>query len=212
MKFFPQKYSEAASFSSRESLTRGMPEFLLSRVKAEGIERAFVDVKAQYFPRWDRAGLWRVRFHAEGMPTGDTGYCDTKAKTIHLDRQVLGMTDAGVLAILIHEICHDVGGAGHGRRWATRMEKAAQLAMRTGHEEVAEILRANIFSYLGNGAIEECSRSNVYSLAAEIVDKVVDVESMIRRVAKYFGLAPSKIRRDFGLMLKEEFYAECEQD
>lgn len=108
---------------------------------------AFAEVKRIYFPRWDRQGRWTVEFGAIQQLRGSSGYCDSKAAKVFLADDVCGMMDAAILALLIHEICHDVGAAGHGRGWARRMEIAAKQAEKVDSNNVAFFLRNDIFCY-----------------------------------------------------------------
>ena len=115
------------------------------------------------------------------------------------------MPNAGIRAFLIHEICHDVAAAGHNRRWALRMEKAATLAEKSCASEIAIIIRGDIFSYCATGVLEQYSRAEVYGLAEELVDDnpSIGVDDLIRRIAHHFGQAPRKVRREFGSIIGE---------
>lgn len=117
----------------------------------------FDEVKREYFPRWDIDGKWKVKFADAERCRVSTGYCDSKAATIFLNEAVCGMTDVGVCAFLIHEICHDVAAAGHNLIWARRMERAAKRAAVCGKAEIAEILRSDIFSYCNSVTVAAVS-------------------------------------------------------
>jgi hypothetical protein len=111
------------------------------------IIETFAEIKRLYFPRWDRAGQWKVKF-ADGTSTRhNTGYCDSKARTIYLDVQVFEMVNEGIRAFLIHEICHDTGGAWHRKPWAKRMKRASDRAIELGEPRVANLLLGDIYSY-----------------------------------------------------------------
>ena len=165
------------------------------------LDALFREVRELYFPRWDAKGEWSCRWGSNDQRRNHTGYCDTAIKTIFLDkRQVVAMSPEGAKAFLIHEICHDVGSAFHIRAWCRRMEKAAKRAEVLGDGEVAEILRSDIVSCGGDGILEDFSRENVRELVAELYwsDGVRDTDVAIKRVAKHFGHAIGKVRRDFG--------------
>lgn len=115
-------------------------------IMSKQVESHFAHVRRVYFPRWNEKGEWSVSFDHAGT-RGKTGYCDSKTKTIFLSYEVFGMTLAGMRALLIHEICHDVSAAGHNSRWARRMESAARRAEIVGEKDVARVLRMDIYSY-----------------------------------------------------------------
>ena len=79
------------------------------------LEKEFHSIKKQFFPRWDRAGQWKVsdkppkdRRHCLGL----AGYCDMDNKTIHA---VNGASDS---LTLVHEICHAVASLSHEKKWS----------------------------------------------------------------------------------------------
>ena len=69
----------------------------------------------------------------------NTGYCDSKAKTIYLNSVVCNYDDTFVPAFLIHEICHDQPGTdGHDSVLAAAMESVARRAAVSGDERLAD--------------------------------------------------------------------------
>ncbi|MCH8851321.1 MAG: hypothetical protein IID41_01560 [Planctomycetes bacterium] len=169
------------------------------------IQACFAEVKEKYFHRWDRKGRWRVTIAESRLCRDNTGYCDSRSRTIFLDRQVCGMTNAGIRVFLIHEICHDVAAAGHNRLWALRMEKAATLAEKSGDSEIAKIIRCDISSYCPAGVLEQYSLAQICDLGEELVDDnpSIGIDDLIRRIAHHFGHSPRKVRREFGSILRE---------
>lgn len=169
------------------------------------LAKLFAEIRSVYFPRWDRRLEWIATFSADDERHNNTGYCDSVDKTIYLDeRQILLMSEAGVTAFLIHEICHDVGAAFHNRRWAKRMELAATRADMLGESEVARIVRSEVFSYAGNGVRDDYGLHNVRDFAEELIalNPSMDHAAAIKRIAKYFGYTPSKVKRDFSDVIK----------
>ncbi len=170
------------------------------------IDVIFEEIRSLYFPRWDRQRRWTAVFADAHQRRDNTGYCDTNAKTIYLDgRSVRTMSDAGVRAILIHEICHDVGAAHHNRAWATLMERTAQRAEELNESDVAKILRSDIYSYGCAGALADYDLYTVLDYAEELIGRnpSMDYDTAVRRVARYFGHSPAKVRRDFGGVVKD---------
>ena len=53
--------------------------------------------------------------------------------------------------LLIHEICHAVADAGHGKVWQARMQMAAHRAGELGRDRLAELLREEIVNYQQRG-------------------------------------------------------------
>ena len=79
------------------------------------------DVRATFFPRWDRQGRWRIE--AVNDLDGAMGKCETETQTIKL---LDGITDDDLTALLIHEIAHAVSSTYHGKIWQARMNAAAE--------------------------------------------------------------------------------------
>lgn len=115
------------------------------------------------------------------------------------------MPVAGRRAFLIHEICHDVGAANHNRKWAERMDRAATRADELDESEAAEILRSDIYSYAGAGALSDYDLHSVLEYADELIcsSLSMDYDMAVRRVARYFGHSIAKVRRDFGGVIEE---------
>ena len=133
-----------------------------------------------------------------------TGYCDSKVKRIYLAyNSMYGMTDAGVRASVIHEICHDVGAASHNRRWADRMEQASATAEKNNENEVAEILRSDIFSCAGSGVHSKYDTSNVLEFTNDLIDNnpSIDFVTIVKRAAKHFGYSTRKIKKDYSNLI-----------
>ncbi len=170
------------------------------------IHAIFEEIRSLYFPRWDRRREWTAVIGDVDRCRNNTGFCDGGAKTIYVDRLALiRMSHAGVRALLIHEICHDVGAAFHNRKWATRMERAASRAEELDESDVARILRSDVFSYAGNGVLADYSLRNVVDYAEDLADSrsSPDYATVVRHVAKYFGHAPAKVKRDFGCVIED---------
>ncbi len=170
------------------------------------LQSLFQDIQSRYFPRWDTSGLWKAEYGTPEQLRNNTGYCDTAIRMLYFDRRaVCGMSDEGVRAFIIHEICHATGAAFHNRAWSRRMESAAKRAQSKGEAEVAEILRSDVESYAGEGVLLEYDLSNVQEFAAELywTHGIEDLDLAIKRTSRYFGHAAAKVRRDFADAISE---------
>ena len=122
--------------------------YAMSDIQTE-LDRLFVRARSQFFPKWDTAREWRIVEGRRRGWDGETGYCSSQEKRIYIDTSEAGwLSRDELLALIIHEICHDVATAHHLERWATRMEKAAQKAERFSDFELADTIRANAIDAL----------------------------------------------------------------
>ena len=169
------------------------------------ISSCFVQVKQRYFPRWDAHCEWKVIFGKAPHCRDATGYCDSKAMRIYLDDCVCEITDAGATGLLIHEICHDVAAAGHNRRWADAMGAAAMRAEHLGEGDVASMLRADIFSYAGDGVSQPYSLLTVLDWLESLpLDQATpSFDKVTKDLAKHLGVSSAKLRRDFGSVIHD---------
>ncbi len=110
------------------------------------VEKAFTEARTLFFPRWDVSNKWKIETKS-GLD--DSAYCSSEMKAIFFSLEdVEGMVPDGLLALIIHEICHDVATAYHKEGWAERMEKAAQKANALNRPELAKQIRDSAFSGL----------------------------------------------------------------
>ena len=191
-----------------ETLRRGgFANQISSLVNALDLNRCFLKVRRDYFPRWDKRKAWVICYGTTEQLRCNTGYCDTAIKTIYIEqRSFRTMTDEGRTAFVIHEICHDVGAAFHNRAWANRMERAAVRAEAIDQNEVAAILKSDIESYCGLGVLEEYNPANVSEYVAELYwqHEIRDLDEAIRRTARHFGHSMAKVRRDHGVDIEHD--------
>jgi hypothetical protein len=154
----------------------------LTRLKEE-----FQVIREQFFPRWDRAGRWRIRQVAD--LNGAQGQAHAETRTIRITHLPEG--DEGTL-LLIHEIAHAVGNWGHGKKWQARMEQAAVTAEGMDRTELAEVLRKEIAGY--KDPVVRVTAGLVYQ---EISDAAAEVPDLT------FFQVVDCLRRDYGLSRKE---------
>ena len=169
------------------------------------LDTLFRRVRADYFPRWDKDCKWRALFGTDHECRLSTGYCDSKARSLFFcEPEFLRMPNAGRVALVIHEICHDVGAAGHNRRWARRMTSAAARAEALGADDVAKLLRGDVMSYCRAGVNARYDAESVEEYALELAS---EIPASCRRteghveIAKYFGVSTRKLTRDFESIL-----------
>ncbi len=151
------------------------------------LQQEFQAVRQQFFPRWYRAGRWRIR--QVGDLDGAQGRCCREDQTIRLTHLPEGEEGA---ALLIHEITHAVADGGHGKQWQARMERAAATAEQIGRTELAGLLRKEIAGY--NDPLARVTAAGVYG---EIADAVVGNPD-----ATFWKVIDS-VRRDYGCSRKE---------
>ena len=106
----------------------------------------FARVRKRFFPEWDLNCKWEIVAGQRKRSKGETGYCSSKEKRIYIHPNgVKDMPDDGLLALIIHEICHDVATAHHTERWIERMERAARRAESLEQPKLALKIRASAY-------------------------------------------------------------------
>jgi len=168
------------------------------------VERSFSEIRAAYFPEWDHESYWRVVLSDNRQYKGATGYCDSKQRIVSVRSFVFQMSLGGVRAFLCHEICHDVAASGHNRRWGQRMEAVAQLALLAGEQEMADVIRSEIYAYAGPGVLQDYTEDSVTSLADDILKRnpSMRLDALVVRLAGHFGYRRNKLERDWGMVLR----------
>ena len=144
------------------------------------IEGAFQRARLQFFPRWRAGACWSVR--AYSRPGTDGSYCDSDRRTIYC---VGHWTPT-----LIHEICHAVAEAGHGKKWDARMRMAADDATRLGDAALAGHLRDEADFYKDT---PNTTAADVYRSLEDAVTDGLDSEDAVRAVARDIGLQPREL-------------------
>ena len=155
--------------------------------KTRHLAEAFQTVRQQFFPRWERAGRWRLRQVAD--LDAAQGECSREDHTIRITHLPEG--DEGTV-LLIHEIGHAVANGGHGKNWQARMEQAAVIAEDAGRKELAGLLRKEIAGY--NAPVARVSAGLVYQEIADAVTEAPDAT---------FCQVIDCLRRDYGYSWKE---------
>ena len=126
-------------------------EFIRQMVNRRVIE-LFAHAREQFFPEWDLEREWQIVAGRRKGSKGETGYCSSKQKRIYIDPHgVKDMPEDGLLALIIHEICHDVATAHHTERWVKRMEAAARTVETPSQTELACKIRASAYAEVSSG-------------------------------------------------------------
>jgi hypothetical protein len=151
------------------------------------LQRDFQQVRATFFPRWDRSASWKCRAFRDLHGAG--GECNTDSKTV---RSAVTVGDPTL--VLIHEICHAVGGNGHGKKWQSRMEKAATRAQDVGRPELAMQIRKEIREY----------QETPLTTDADIYNQIDDVLSAAPETS--MTQVADEIRRTFGVSMSRKAF------
>lgn len=106
------------------------------------MNKHFLEIKHQFFPRWDRDHRWRISTRSRRKVEG---CCEPERRVIEIAVQYADQDKRDRL--LIHEICHAVADGGHGNKWQDRMERAARRADDLGRDRLARLLREEIEEY-----------------------------------------------------------------
>ena len=154
--------------------------------KANLIDHSFRRVRRDFFPRWDVAGVWGVRYDATEPRDAR---CYVRERLIRFSRvdPDLDARDS----LVIHEICHAVTTGDHLDRWVGRMKRAAARADHLGRPRLARHIR------------EDAEASRGPSVAAdevyEWIEAAVDYEpeagwdDVEAGAARAFGVRPAEL-------------------
>ena len=122
------------------------------RMVQQKLLELFAYARENFFPKWDLDCQWEIVAGQRKRSKGETGYCSSKEKRIYIaPHQVRNMPDDGLLALVIHEICHDVATPHHTERWVKRMEVAAKTAESLSQPELACKIRASAYCEIPMG-------------------------------------------------------------
>ncbi|MBI5444667.1 MAG: hypothetical protein HY900_26060 [Deltaproteobacteria bacterium] len=108
----------------------------------------FEQVRAQFFPEWDRRRRWRVRVVRDDAHVVIASF-EPAQRELQVRPTMASMDSDTVEALLVHEIAHHVS-LWHGAKWQRRMLEAADAAESFGNDILAEKLRYDVEMYRGN--------------------------------------------------------------
>jgi len=103
------------------------------------LQRAFRDVRRNFFPRWDPKGQWAVK-KVSHLPISAPviAYTNHSLKTIFIN--YLPNNRNNLYSILIHEICHAITSGQHNKRWEKRMMKSADMARKISNMQLSKMI------------------------------------------------------------------------
>lgn len=162
------------------------------------LQTAFLAMCRLYFPRWKACATWTIREgargsweDAQGQPhtTREFGYCDAATRTIWI-------TSAQDKATMIHEVCHAVTGAGHGKRFLTRLQTAATQAQLLREPTLAVALRTEVEQYTQSPQV---TARTVYGRIEDILCDVpgVTFNQVVESLAYDYAWTPSELLADY---------------
>jgi hypothetical protein len=142
----------------------------------------FNEIRSYYFPRWDIERKWAIEERTRRPGTIEDGGCDTENKTICVS-PLREHSDGELYVLIIHEICHAVTTLYHGKKFKSRLLKAANKAQDMGNLTLAEKLRAEANLYAPG-------RDSAYTVYCAIEDAVWDapdasMDAVLRWVCDY---------------------------
>ena len=145
------------------------------------------EVKALFFPRWDRQNLWRV--NTRSRRTGH-GYCDQERRVVEIMDPAPDEPDERDM-LLIHEVCHAVTRGSHGNEWQSRMKRAAERAEELGRDRLAKLLCTEVM----NSQEAPKGVKQMYSTIEDWLTEKPDLTlaQMKSAVAKHYGLRVSEV-------------------
>ncbi|HVO82819.1 MAG TPA: hypothetical protein VMU60_00190 [Syntrophobacteria bacterium] len=151
---------------------------------ADRLHEAFAYVRSTFFPLWDRGAEWSV---SEVVDLPVNGKSDETKKTITV--HVVADSDDELYCLLIHEICHAVASAGHGKKWLDRLVKAGDRARLMGRQALADLIYDEVERYAKAERHLKVIAELVYNTIEDLVfyNPSATYDAVIDTVALQFG-------------------------
>ena len=155
------------------------------------LEESYHWIRRQLFPRWDHSNTWRIR---HGWKSGIAIFspracCDTPHRTIWVSSEIMEQGEPELRKVLVHEICHALTTAKHGRLWFSKMKEKVDRAKRLGMDDLSCRIEQEVIDY--RDAIPEVTASSVYSMAESVLWEMTDAPYELVR-----DLVSQEIRMD----------------
>jgi hypothetical protein len=163
----------------------------------------FEMICGNYFSRWRGATAWSFK---EGPRakwkdstgatryTSENGYCDPNTKQIWLS--IPRSSPIERKALIIHECTHAVTSGGHGRRFCSRLRRAASRAAELCEDALSTALAAEADMYSETPVIR---RSHIYSLVEDILADIpsASFNLVVQCIARELGMTDVEIHRKY---------------
>lgn len=156
------------------------------------LQEAFHYIRINFFPRWDKSNEWKV---LEDPDYPRSGWCDTEGKRIIIENPGQNLTDLHCL--LIHEIGHAVSSPYHGKKFQTRLLKAADRADRIACPRLANAIREDVEKHC---KAEPLKARDVYSQIRDWVweeREELSYKSVIQALASLYYIPLDEIERKY---------------
>jgi hypothetical protein len=140
------------------------------------LAREFEQIKKTFFPKWDPAGEWRVKYRALERQAGRHNP-RTRIITIAADIDGTALREA-----IIHEIGHVLEGNDHTVRWQSRLLEAASTAEFLGQDSLAGEIRDDVTHHRLSQIIPDA--------AVALLDPACDIDfkEFVRWAARHYGM------------------------
>ena len=156
-------------------------------------EAEFDWVRRVFFPRWKAGAEWKLLVQQRTDYGLELGFCESELRCI-LVSPSLRSNHLAFRLTLVHEVCHAVTSAAHGKKWSRRMLSAAKVAETIGETRLAVDLNKEVESY------EKPWRVNAATVYGEIEDAILNganPQAAIRGVAGSIGVTIEELEKQY---------------
>jgi hypothetical protein len=143
------------------------------------LKTAWAAVRTDFFPRWDRANAWRIRFANRREIVGH-GKCLPDRKLILIGHCPSDPDERDTL--LIHETCHAYV-PGHGVTWLRCMNVRQDRARELGRDRLASFIDTEMGHYAGQPKLRPL---DIYRQLEDLIHGAGSPPTL-RQAAKWLG-------------------------
>jgi len=158
----------------------------------EELQERFNFVKREFFPRRKDRNNWTIKID-KSLPC--LGRCSKACKTIAFLQ--LPSNENGVLASIIHEICHTSKGCGgsHGKTWQKKMLNKSKHAKKKGMEALATRLLEEVEQYKESIQMGIGTMGDIYNRIQDIVMDAPEIsfDDCLEGVALEYGFTKEEL-------------------